>query len=114
MKNKVTLTSLTLLLSLILQAQQPGEAFKKYFKGPLKVSQDNPRYFSDNSERAILLTGSHTWANFQEHYTEKQTATFDWEGYLHSGSYIIFLQQNTRSNVKFIYSKKRKLILDEI
>ena len=38
MKNKITLTCLTVFFSLVLQAQKPGEAFKKYFKGPLKVS----------------------------------------------------------------------------
>lgn len=38
MKNKITLTCLTVFFSLVLQAQKPGEAFKKCFKGPLKVS----------------------------------------------------------------------------
>ena len=32
------------------------------FLGPLKASTTNPRYFTDNSGKAILLTGSHTWA----------------------------------------------------
>lgn len=82
MKNKITLTWLSLFLSFILQAQHPGEAFKKYFKGPLKVSHVNQRYFTDNSGRAILLTGSDTWANFQEHFTDKQNEIFDWKGYL--------------------------------
>ena len=62
--------------------QQPTVAFSKYFHGPLKVSHDNARYFTDNSNRAILLTGSHTWANFQEHYTEDEHVIFDWKGYL--------------------------------
>ncbi|MCC6220920.1 MAG: hypothetical protein IT291_06745, partial [Deltaproteobacteria bacterium] len=31
--------------------------------GPLKKSSVNPRYFTDNSGKAILLTGSHTWGN---------------------------------------------------
>jgi len=34
--------------------------------GPLKVMAVNPRYFTDGSGRAILLTGSHTWDNFQD------------------------------------------------
>jgi hypothetical protein len=33
--------------------------------GPLTVHPTNPRYFADASGRAILLSGSHTWANFQ-------------------------------------------------
>jgi hypothetical protein len=32
------------------------------FHGPLRVSAINPRYFSNDSGRAIYLTGSHTWA----------------------------------------------------
>ncbi len=35
-------------------------------KGPLRVLKENPRYFTDGSGKAIFLTGSHTWANFQE------------------------------------------------
>jgi len=34
--------------------------------GPLRALAANPRYFTDGSGRAILLTGSHTWANFQD------------------------------------------------
>jgi hypothetical protein len=49
--------------------------------GPLKVDSRNPRYFTDGSGRAIFLTGSHTWANFQESGTAP-VRTFDWEGYL--------------------------------
>ena len=33
--------------------------------GPLRVHPTNHRYFTDGSGKAILLTGSHTWANFQ-------------------------------------------------
>ncbi|MDT8300560.1 MAG: DUF6298 domain-containing protein [Sedimentisphaerales bacterium] len=32
----------------------------------LRVSSSNPRYFTDNSGKAIYLTGSHTWGNFQK------------------------------------------------
>jgi hypothetical protein len=38
----------------------------KNFNGPLRVHPANPRYFTDDTGRAIYLTGSHTWANFQE------------------------------------------------
>src|SRR5712692_8831749 len=34
--------------------------------GPLRVSNINPRYFTDGSGRAIYLTGSHTWNNIQD------------------------------------------------
>jgi CubicO group peptidase (beta-lactamase class C family) len=32
-------------------------------QGPLRVLKDNPRYFTDDSGRAVYLTGSHTWSN---------------------------------------------------
>lgn len=50
--------------------------------GPLRLLASNPRYFTDNSGRGILLTGSHTWANFQEHTSDSYKGTFDWNGYL--------------------------------
>lgn len=34
--------------------------------GPLHPHPDNPRYFTDHTGKAIYLTGSHTWATFQE------------------------------------------------
>jgi len=39
--------------------------------GPLRVHPDNPRYFTDGTRhrdgslKAVYLTGSHTWNNFQ-------------------------------------------------
>ncbi len=42
----------------------------KSLPGPLTVSKSNPRYFAvkdtDGTERAIYLTGSHIWNNFQD------------------------------------------------
>lgn len=38
----------------------------KQFCGRLRVHPDNGRYFTDDSGRAIYLTGSHTWANLQD------------------------------------------------
>ncbi len=34
--------------------------------GPLRVCPANPRYFTDDSGKAIYLTGLHTWNNFQD------------------------------------------------
>lgn len=36
------------------------------FGGPLRVHPDNPRYFTDDTGRAIFLTGAHTWNNLQD------------------------------------------------
>ena len=33
--------------------------------GPLRVHPDNPRYFTDETGRAVYLTGAHTWNNLQ-------------------------------------------------
>jgi len=55
---------------------QPG------FAGPLRSSPVNPRYFTDGTGRAIYLTGSHTWPNFQDVGTTDPPAAFNWTGYL--------------------------------
>jgi hypothetical protein len=51
------------------------------FQGPLRVGADNPRYFTDDSGRAVYLTGSHTWATLQER-AGQDTPPFDYDGYL--------------------------------
>jgi hypothetical protein len=51
-------------------------------KGPLRVHPQNRRYFTDGSGRAVYLTGSHTWANFQERGVRGKTADFDYDEYL--------------------------------
>ena len=35
-------------------------------RGVLRRCPENPRYFQDGEGRAVLLTGSHTWANLQD------------------------------------------------
>jgi hypothetical protein len=57
----------------------PGEAMS----GPLRADPRNPRYFTDDSGRAIYLTGSHTWGNFQEyHGGANPPPPFDYQKYL--------------------------------
>lgn len=55
--------------------------YAQQFQGPLRVHPNNGRYFTDNSGQAIYLTGSHTWANFQEIGLAGENK-FDWQGYL--------------------------------
>jgi hypothetical protein len=50
--------------------------------GPLRTHPDNPRYFADAAGRTVWLTGSHTWANFQERGVKGQTPDFDYDAYL--------------------------------
>jgi hypothetical protein len=49
--------------------------------GPLRRHPSNPRYFTDGSGKAIYLTGSHTWNNFQEK-SDAPSPDFDYAGYL--------------------------------
>jgi hypothetical protein len=49
--------------------------------GPLRVHPKNPRWFADGSGRAIVLVGSHTWANVQELGMPGEPP-FDFDGYL--------------------------------
>jgi hypothetical protein len=51
-------------------------------KGPLRVFHHNPRYFTDGSGKAIYLTGSHTWANFQDNGSTDPPPVFDYNRYL--------------------------------
>lgn len=50
--------------------------------GPLRLHPDNSRYFAKPSGEAVWLTGSHTWAVFQERGIEGRTPDFDYPGYL--------------------------------
>jgi hypothetical protein len=45
---------------------------KNSFHGPLCSNVANPRYFSDDSGKAIYLTGSHTWAVMQDIWLESE------------------------------------------
>jgi hypothetical protein len=62
--------------SLFLTAQRLEAA------GPLRVHPDNPRYFTDNSGRAILLTGSHTWNNLVDMAPAGSRKLFDYDKHL--------------------------------
>lgn len=50
--------------------------------GVLKVNPSNPRYFTDDSGKAIYLTGSHTWSNLRDRGVADPPAAFDFNGYL--------------------------------
>jgi hypothetical protein len=50
--------------------------------GTLRVNPNNQRYFTDDSGKAIYLTGSHTWANFMDNGLTDPPPVFDYEKYL--------------------------------
>jgi hypothetical protein len=68
------------LLSLLNASISAAYGQESVFNGPLRKST-NPDYFTDASGKAILLTGSHTWANFQE-IGERGQPVFNWNAYL--------------------------------
>jgi hypothetical protein len=59
-------------------------------RGPLRVHPANPRYFTDGSGRAILLTGSHTWGNLQDY----QYAALPSPPAMDFNAYLDFLQRH--------------------
>ena len=61
--------------------------------GPLRVSKDNPRYFTDDRGVAIYLTGSHTWNNLVEMKFSDSQADFD---------YIAYIKWMKNSNFNFM------------
>ena len=52
------------------------------FGGPLRVHPGNPRYFTDDSGRAIYLTGAHTWRTVQDAGSAFPPAPFDFSEFL--------------------------------
>lgn len=50
--------------------------------GPLRAHPTNKRYFTNNSGKAVYLTGSHTWNNFQDTGLTDPPPAFDYAAYL--------------------------------
>src|SRR5262245_54367166 len=51
-------------------------------RGPLRPLEENPRYFTDGSGRAVLLTGSHTWSNLVDMGPSDPPPRFDFDAHL--------------------------------
>jgi len=49
---------------------------------PLRASTTNPNYFTDASGKAVYLTGSHTWNDFQDWGTADAPQPFDFAAYV--------------------------------
>src|SRR5262245_1059158 len=64
-------------LSLALFSLSAGE-----IKVPLQALASNANYFSDGSGKAVYLTGSHTWNNFQDWGTDDSPQPFDFAVYV--------------------------------
>jgi len=70
------------ILALVLSGTLLTCVQKTDINGPLRVSDKNPRYFTDNSGKAIYLTGSHTWNNLVDMTTETSPEKFDYPEYI--------------------------------
>jgi hypothetical protein len=64
------------------KAQEINLARAQASAGPLRLNPANPRYFTDGGGRAILLTGSHTWANLQDSGYSNPPPVFNYAAYL--------------------------------
>lgn len=88
-----------MLMALLLTGQAAGEKAA----GPLRVHPTNPRYFTDGSGKAVYLTGSHTWTNFQDGGGEFSVRLFDYNAYLdflqaHNHNFIRLWTLETAAN----------------
>ena len=73
-RRNLLIVFLILIISLISCKQDTGN--------PLRVSDINPRYFTDSSGKAIYLTGSHTWNNLVDMHLPSGLDTFDYMAFL--------------------------------
>jgi len=74
--------------------ENPPQGFSGAAKGPLRVNPRNPRYFTDESGKAIYLTGAHTWSDFKDMGEIDPPPRFDFEAYLD------FLQQYNHNFIR--------------
>ncbi|MFI5461052.1 MAG: putative collagen-binding domain-containing protein [Isosphaerales bacterium] len=54
----------------------------KPITAPLRALSTNPNYFTDGTGKAIYLTGSHTWNNFQDWATNGSIQPLDFAAYV--------------------------------
>jgi len=89
-KNKVRILFSILILSFATATRARGAtplistpiSKSKPITAPLRVSSNNPNYFTDGSGRAVYLTGSHTWNDFQDWGTDDSPQPFDFAAYV--------------------------------
>jgi hypothetical protein len=58
------------------------ETFVTKLNGLIRVCLDNPRYFTDDSGKAIYCVGSHTWNNLVDMDATFPPKRFDFTAYL--------------------------------
>src|SRR5680860_182192 len=86
---RLVLLIFAFLLTSNLSAQVP---IKRIY-GPLRVSENNPRYFTNDQKKAVYLTGSHTWNNLVEMKSADGQVDFD---------YLEYIKWMQKSNFNFM------------
>lgn len=73
-----------LILAMVAVVLSPAVAAEKTgrINGPLRPHSTNPRYFTDDTGRAVLLAGSHTWNNLVDMAPQGSDAAFDFDAYV--------------------------------
>lgn len=72
-----------ILLSILITGIAVSMGCKSEPAGSLQLSETNPRYFTNNSGKAVYLTGSHTWNNLVDMTNASQPESFDYDAYLY-------------------------------
>ncbi|MBI3922029.1 MAG: hypothetical protein HY318_11480 [Armatimonadetes bacterium] len=98
-------TRTSLAAGLLVALLTAGQAVGEKATGPLRVHPTNPRYFTDGSGKAVYLTGSHTWTNFQDGGWQGSSPErlFDYKAYLdflqaHNHNFIRLWTPETAAN----------------
>jgi len=71
-----TLESVLFVCLLVSAPPLYGQSNKMH--GPLRICKANPRYFTDDSGKAVYLTGAHTWNNLVEMKSSPADGDFDY------------------------------------
>lgn len=105
-------------LSLVLLFVAGMSARAEPARGPLRVSDANPRYFTDGSGRAVFLTGSHTWNNLVDMGRGDPPEQFDFAAYLdflekHHHNFIrLWAWDSTRWDTRANHSLSKDFVHD--
>jgi hypothetical protein len=83
---------IALLCSLTAYAQQRQPA-----KGPLRVLESNPRWFTDGTGRAVYLAGTHVWQSLQDNGLLIRGAVSDPPPKFDYDAYLSFLERHNHN-----------------
>jgi hypothetical protein len=76
------LLNITLLFSACFSDKPLEFSSTNQLKGPLRLSDSNPLYFTDGSDEPLYVTGSHTWTNLIDSGRGDPPRHYDYQRYL--------------------------------